>query len=220
MGLSQELRQQHAALWERMVTHPFVQELGSDTLPLEKFQRYFLQDYVFVRDFTSLLALGIARAPGFEAARRLASFLADALQGEEGLFRRSFQEWGLRPEQYSPPEATPTAQAYGDFLARTAFEGSFPVILTVLVVSEWTYLDWATRLAQGSKLPKTPVYRAWVDLHSNPGFQDFVGFLRATLDSLFLGPAERQAVERAFAQALRYECQFWEMAYRGEAWRV
>ena len=154
MSLTQELRQRHHDLWERMTTHPFVQELGADTLPLEKFQRYFLQDYLFLRDFTGLLALGVAKAPDMESARRLAQFLAEVLQGEEQLFRGSFREWALRPEQYARPEPAPVAASFGNLMTRVAYEGSFAEILTLLVVSEWGYLDWATRLAQAGRLQR------------------------------------------------------------------
>ena len=101
MSLYRELRSRNQALWEQVVTHPFVEEMGADTLPLEKFQRYFLQDYLFLRDFTRLLALGVAKAPDFSTSRRLARFLAGILDGEEGLFRRSFREWGLTETQYT-----------------------------------------------------------------------------------------------------------------------
>ena len=46
MTFTQELRHKHYDLWHRMVTHPFVMEMGDGTLPVEKFRVYFLQDYV------------------------------------------------------------------------------------------------------------------------------------------------------------------------------
>ena len=49
-----------------MVTHPFVEEMGDGTLPPEKFRRYFLQDYVFVKDLVPMIALGAAKAPSIE----------------------------------------------------------------------------------------------------------------------------------------------------------
>ena len=213
MSLTEELRERHHDLWERMVTHPFVQELGSDTLPLEKFQRYFLQDYFFLGDFRTLLALAVAKAPDMDTARRLAEFLAEVLQGEEQLFRRSFQEWGLRPEQYARPDPTPVTIAFGNLMARVAYEGSFAEILAVLVVSEQAYLDWATRLAQPGRLPKTPVYREWIEIHSSDGFRDFVGWLAESLDAAPLAEEQERRVGELFHTTLLYEVAFWEMGY-------
>ncbi len=216
MPLSQQLRERHRDLWERMVTHPFVREMGTGTLPQEKFQGYFLQDYVFLRDFVTLLALGVAKAPSMDVARRLATFMAGVLQGEESLFREAFRDWGLAPERYTHPEPGPTAKAMGDMMARIAYGGGFPEILSVLVVTEWTYLDWATRLSR-SGMPADPVQRRWVEIHCNADFRAFVQWLIAPLDSLALTDEQRGRVGRLFLATLRYEVAFWEAAYRGEA---
>ncbi|MBI4233118.1 MAG: thiaminase II [Chloroflexi bacterium] len=215
MGLSQELREKHQALWERMVTHPFVQELGQDTLPLERFQRYLLQDYVFLAALVKAVAMAVAKAPDMDTARTLAAFLHGLLQGEETLFRETFRQWGVSMREYLKAEPTPTTRAYSDFVLRVAHEGDFAALLTLLVVSEWTYLDWATRLVQAGKVPSTDAYRKWVEIHSTPGFRTFVEWLRGRLDSLAQGP--RPDLEEVFRTALHYEYRFWEAAYRGEA---
>ena len=83
MSLTEELQEAVKPLWEKMVTHPFVRELGDGTLPEEKFKLYFQQDHLFLRDWISLLCLGIARAPDFDAARKLSTFMSQVLGGEE-----------------------------------------------------------------------------------------------------------------------------------------
>ena len=216
MPLVAELRERQASLWERVVGHPFTNELGDGTLPLEKFQRYFLQDYVFFRAFVTLISLGIAKAPSYAAARPLAGFLHEILQGEEGLFRGAFQEWGWQPSDYEEAEPTPAARALGDLMVRTSYEGTFAEVLTVLVVTELTYLEWATR--QAGKKPGAQVYEDWIVIHSAPDFRTFVEGLVGELDSLSLSETERARVERLFEVTLRYELAFFEMGYRGEAW--
>ena len=46
MTFTEALRHTHHDLWQRMITHPFVLELGEGTLPVDTFRAYFLQDYV------------------------------------------------------------------------------------------------------------------------------------------------------------------------------
>ena len=77
--LTQELRHTNRDLWQRMVTHPFVIEMGDGALAVEKFRAYFLQDYVFVRDLVTLSAMGLAMAPDMLAACRLNLFLSGIL---------------------------------------------------------------------------------------------------------------------------------------------
>jgi thiaminase/transcriptional activator TenA len=215
MSVYHELRGLNQALWEQVVTHPFVEEMGADTLPLKKFQRYFVQDYVFVRDFTRLLALAVAKAPDFPTARRLAAFLAGVLDGEEGLFQRSFRKWGLRESQYADTQPATATRAMGDLLTRVAYEGSFAEILTVLVVTEGTYLDWASRLVEAGRVG-SGVAREWVGIHSNADFRDFVEWLFETLEEMPMTDAERSSVEDLFGVTLSYELAFFEMGYRDE----
>lgn len=216
MGVFQELRERHRELWERTVTHPFVLELGTDTLALATFQRYFLQDYAFLRDLVRLVGLAIAGAPDLDSARRLTAFLHGVLEGEESLFRDTFRAWGMGPETYldTPPE--PVTRAFGDALVRATHEGGYPAAIAALAVTEGVYLDWATRLVMAGTVPRTPVYRAWVEIHSNEEFAEFVGWLHRTLDGVTLDPASRQSVEDTFLACLRYELAFWDAAYDGE----
>jgi thiaminase/transcriptional activator TenA len=200
-----------------MVTHPFVQEMGDGTLPVSTFRRYFLQDYVFVNDLVTMTALGIAKAPDFGAANRLNQFLSGILQPENDLFARAFQALGASEHEYASANASPTTQAFGDFLVRVGLEGRFDDILTVLYVTEGTYLDWGTRLLQAGKQPEHPVYREWIELHGPQVLGELVGWLETSLNNADVGP-HRPRLERIFLTALRYEYRFWEAAYHGEAW--
>ena len=217
MPLTSDLRSKHRDLWERMVTHPFVTEMGDGTLPAEKFRRYFLQDYVFVNDLVSVTALGISKAPDLAAAGRLDAFLSGVLNPENDLFVRTFSEFGVEEAEYSSVAASPTTRAFGDFMVRTGYEGTFEEIVALLYVTEGTYLDWGTRLTESAARPENPIYREWIELHTPAVLGDLVAWLADWLDHADLSaPLER--VERVFQTALRYEYLFWEAAYNGEEW--
>ena len=124
MSLTKGLRRKHSDLWHRMVTHPFVTEMGDGTLPVDKFRTYFLQDYVFVRDLVSMTALGISKAPDFEGANVLNRFLTGILDPENDLFVRAFEEMGVSEQEYASAEASPTTRAFGDFLMRVAWRAT------------------------------------------------------------------------------------------------
>ena len=212
MSLIQSLRQQYHQLWERMVTHPFVYEMGEGTLPVAAFRRYFLQDYVFVNDLVAMTALGIAKAPDLTAANRLNQFLSGILNPENDLFVRAFQELGASQAEYASTSANPITQAFGDFLMRVGLEGTFEDVLMLLYVTEGTYLDWGTRLLEAGKQPDNPVYRQWIELHGPAVLGGLVGWIAEHLDRAAL--AHRQTrMEHIFVTALRYEYLFWEAAY-------
>jgi thiaminase/transcriptional activator TenA len=195
-----------------MVYHPFVVEMGDGTLPGEKFKHYFLQDYVFVADLVSMTAQGISKAPDFDAASRLHSFLTGILDPENDLFLRAFDVLGASEEEYSSASASPTTRAFGDFLVRTGLEGSFEDIITVLYVTEGTYLDWGTRLISEGKKPENPIYQEWIDIHGPAVLGSLVKWMGQYIDRADLS-ARRSKIDERFHTALRYECLFWDAAY-------
>src|SRR6202035_3930802 len=86
---------------------------------------------------------------------------------------------------------------------------SYAAALSVLVVAEWLYLDWASRAPQ--RLPVNFVHAEWITLHDNPGFRGFVDFLRAELDRI--GPAQEDLCRDFFQRAVALELSFFEAAY-------
>ena len=218
MGLSDDLRAGVGSVWEQVVTHPFVIQLGDNTLPRATFDVYFDQDYLFLKDWAVLLSLASAKAPDFDAARQIVGFLHLGLGGEEGMFQQAFKERGLSPQQVAALEYRPTTQHYSGYLRRTAYEGNFLDLATTLLAMEWPYLDWAQRLEAAGKRPDNSYYQTWIDIHTSQGIQDFVAWLRRTVDSATVSQDDRARMQGIFRDVLRYELLFWEMAWKGEEW--
>ena len=162
----------------------------------------------------------------------LVKFLA-ALGPENDLFQRAFAELGASEAEYSAASATPTTQAFGDFIMRTALQGSFIDVLTILYVTEGTYLDWATRLLEAGRRPDAPkIYSEWIDIHGPDVLGELVDWLAGFIDNAGIDTtsnhntgigntgigSSRSEIERIFRTTLRYEYRFWQAAYHGEEW--
>ena len=218
MGLSEELRAGVGSLWEQVVGHRFVNQLGDNTLPRSTFDIYFDQDFLFLKDWSVLLSLAAAKAPDFDAARHLVGFHHLGLGGEEGLFQQAFKERGLSPEQVAELEYRPTTLHYSGYLRKMAYEGSFVDLATTLLAMEWPYLAWAQRLAEAGKRPNNLYYQTWIDIHTSREMIEFVEWLRRTVDLAPVTPSQRIRMQAIFRDVLRYELRFWEMAYGAEQW--
>ena len=218
MALSDDLQAGVGPVWERVVTHPFVIELGDNTLPQETFDRYFDQDYLFLRDWAIMLSLATAKAPDFDAARQLVGFLHLGLGGEEGLFQQAFRERGLSREDVANLEYRPTTFHYSGYIRKIAYEGSFLDVIALLLAVEWPYIDWAQRLDTAGKRPANHFYQTWINLHTGQEMTGFVAWLRQTVDAAAVSEPHRARLQGIFKDVLRYEYMFWEMAYRAEEW--
>ena len=218
MALSDDLRAGVGPVWERVVAHPFVIELGDNTLPRETFDRYFDQDYLFLRDWAIMLSLATAKAPDFDAARQLVAFLHLGLGGEEGLFQQAFRERGLSRDEVANLEYRPTTFHYSGYIRKISYEGSFLDVIALLLAVEWPYMDWAQRLDAAGKRPANHYYQTWIDVHTSQGMTGFVAWLRQTVEAAPVSAPDRAKLQGIFKDVLRFEYMFWEMAYRAEEW--
>tara|TARA_B100001765_G_scaffold120554_1_gene75307 strand:+ start:1002 stop:1661 length:660 start_codon:yes stop_codon:yes gene_type:complete len=214
--LTSDLKAKYCGLWELMTYHRFVSQLGDGSLSPSIFKTYFLQDYVFVNDLVVLAAQALAKAPNLKAAAIFNDFLTGVLDPENDLFMRFFNQLGASEEDYSSVKASPTTQAFGDFLVRTSLEGTFDEIVLVLYVTEGTYLDWGARLTEEKVNPTNPVFREWIDLHGPEVLGDLVSWLENYINNDSSISPER--ADYLFHTALRYEFLFWESAYNDELW--
>lgn len=206
------LRKNAGPLWQAATEHPFIDEMGTGTLPLGKFRRYFVQDYIFVRDLVKVAALAVAKAPDMDRARRIGGFLTVLLGSEDALFLRSFHSLRISEPEWRNALPHPVTSAFGDFLVRTAYGGSFLDICTALLATEGAYLEWGTRLERAGARPRVKAYREWIAIHSEEALGPTVRFLEAVVDGA--APDEVSRLQTIFDQACRFEALFWDMAYR------
>ncbi len=96
---------------------------------------------MFVNDLVAMTAMGVSKAPDLAAAGLLNGFLTGILDPESDLFLRAFRQLGASLAEYSGARASPTTQAFRDFMVGTGLEGNFANIAAVLYVTEGTYLD-------------------------------------------------------------------------------
>jgi thiaminase len=113
------------------------------------------------------------------------------------------------------PDTQPTA-GFKAIMREAAQTRSYAATLSVLVVTEWLYLDWASRAPK--PLPDNFVHAEWILLHDNPGFCGFVDFLRAELDRA--GPAQADLCGDLFRRAFALELSFLEAAYADPTYTI
>ena len=222
MSVTADLKNDNSALWRAATEHRFIEELGDGSLPADSFRRYFLQDYVFVNDLVKMAGIAVSKAPDLQLARPIEEFLHAILGAEDALFLDAFKTLKIPEADYRNVEPLPTTAAFGNFLVRLAYEGSFREVCCAMYVTEGVYLDWGERLrksgtdpaAAGAELGR--FYQGWIALHTDEALGDIVRFLGGVVDGA--EPSELAELSRVFERALRYEIAFWNMSYGGEQW--
>ena len=203
------LRAASEPAWSNAVEHRFVKELFAGAVPDAVMARYLIQDHRFLDSFLTLLGAALASADTFEARVRFGRFIGMVSGEENTFFLRTFDALGVTEDRRAAdPDTQPTA-GFKAIMREAAETRSYAAALSVLVVAEWLYLDWASRAPK--PLPNNFVHAEWITLHDNPDFRGFVDFLRAELDRV--GPAQLDRCRDFFQRAVALELSFFEAAY-------
>lgn len=202
------LRDANLQTWTAAVEHRFVRELGAGQIADPVVSRYLVQDHRFLDAFVALLGATVSSADTVDARLAFGRYLGVVCGGEDDYFRRAFAALGVTDEdRASIPDAVPTA-AFIDLMREAAATRDYASALTVLLVAEWLYLDWAERCP--TQRPTWFVHAEWIDIHDRPALGPIVDLLRIELDRVGPGSGD---VTRLFERAVALELDFFDAAY-------
>ena len=133
MQLSEELRRLTDPVWQAQHDHPFVRGIGDGTLVEDRFSFWLRQDYLFLIEYSRVLATCAARASDLETMTRFARLALETLSNEMSLHRSYAAEFGVSAADLEQEPFAPTTRAYTDFLVRTAEREDFTEVLASLL---------------------------------------------------------------------------------------
>ncbi len=202
------LRSRSEPDWTAVVRHPFTEALFDGSMPNSRMRSYLVQDYQFVDQFLALLGAALARADSYPSRLAIAGSITVVTSEENTYFQRAFDELEVPEAERTDPERHEATAALGELMADMNTRGSYADILTVLVVAEWSYQQWAARAPE--RLPYNFLHSEWITLHNNADFNKWVRWLCAELDRVGATLDEREQARclRLFQLATRYELDF------------
>jgi thiaminase/transcriptional activator TenA len=208
------LQRETDPIFTKILNHPFVLGIGDGKLPEDKFCFYIKQDYLFLIEYSRVLALASAKAQELHIMGKFAELLHSTLNVEMDLHRQYAIKFGISAAELQGAEIAPTAQAYTDHLLQTAFSGSLGEIIAAITPCGWGYYKIATHLS-GRGMPTHPLYREWIKMYASQEFGALASWLCDLLDqrALAAGDEERKRMANKFISSTKYEYLFWEMAY-------
>lgn len=218
MSLSGELRRSAADVWDKIFGHPFVVELYTGTLPLEKFKFYVAQDYNFLVAMYRCFSLMAAKAD-YELARKALEVAHLEATTEMANYEKLLGELGLSLEEVLRAEPAPTNVAYTSFLNSVCALGTAEECLVAVLPCFWTYAEIAERHKDKLSGNRERLYVDWARVYLSEEYLRLVDELKALLDKR-AGAVDPERAKVLFRTASRYEYMFWDMAYKMEEWPV
>jgi thiaminase/transcriptional activator TenA len=213
-SFSAQLRGEAQGIWSAIDRHPFLRELHAGTLPIESFRYFILQDYHYLGYLARTVAIAISKAPDSPTLQLLAKRLERPVErlGHKGRFEKLEMDLA----EVEKAQLAPTNLAYVNHMLVSASQGSIGDAAASLLPCAWTYNELG-RVVHGTE---HPVYKEWANFYDGAPLQESVDTWRGFIDkqSAGGGPADRERMRRIFLTSMRYEFQFWDMAYKLERW--
>jgi thiaminase (transcriptional activator TenA) len=215
---SKEAWQRTATLRRSIDELPFNIELAAGRLSRERFQRYIVQDALYLAQYSRILAISGARGPDGATLQAFGSCALEAVAVEQALHERYLSEFGVDPTQLGNAEPSPDCLGYTSFLLATAYHDPWEVLVAAVLPCFWIYWDVGTRIARDAA-PDNP-YRAWIDTYADEAFGEAVRKVIGITDHAAAAttPLIRARMMTAFVRSTQYEWLFWDGAYQRRGW--
>ena len=219
---STDLLEATRGIRQRILTHPFVCGIGDGTLPLDPFTYYIRQDYVYLVEYSRVLALGVAGARDLEIMELFAELVHATLHSEMELHRGYSARFGISREELESTPASPTTHAYTRHLLSVAYGGTTAELMAALLPCQWGYWEIGRELAAHGLPLSQPLYAEWIEMYCGSGYKELAERLRATFDRVAsrVSADEHAHLHDIFVTSSRYEFAFWDAAWRQEEWPV
>ena len=198
MGFADDVEKVAEPVRRAILKHPFVTGIGDGTLDVERFKFYVRQDYVYLIDYSRVLALASARAPDLETMGWFARLLDATMNTEMELHRSYCSRFGISRDELEETIAAPTTLAYTSFLLNVAYQGSFAELAASFLPCQWGYWEIGDHLARKGKPDGAPLYREWIEMYISPEYRSRAEWARDLADRVAAeaGPAELARMER------------------------
>ncbi|MQG33377.1 MAG: thiaminase II [SAR202 cluster bacterium] len=215
MGFIADIEERTRPMRDAILAHPFVTGVGDGTLDVERFKRYVTQDYVYLIEYSRVLALASAKAPALEDMSWFAGLLDETLNQEMALHRSYCQEFGITTQELEATEPEPATLAYTNFLLKTAYQGSFGELAASLLPCQWGYWEIGDHLLKQGLPKNAPLYAQWIEMYTSEEFAGLAHHIRDMTDRIGedASPTELAAMAQAYTNSIRFEHSFWDMSY-------
>ena len=117
-SFSDQLRAEAEPIWREIFAHPFLKSIKDGTLPLETFQYYLGQDYLYLEGFARCVAIALAKAPNANVLEEMAKRVMTPI--ERPLHHKLLEAAGLTLDDAKSAVPSPTNAGYVNHMLAVA----------------------------------------------------------------------------------------------------
>ena len=210
----EQLKQRCATEWKAYCEHEFVRQLGAGTLPMESFQHYLKQDYLFLVHFGRAWGLAVYKSRDILELRQALDSLKAIIDIELDLHIDYCGQWGISEAELMALDESRATLAYTRYVLEAGHRGDVldlhvalaPCIAGYAEIGNWLVEQPFTR-QDGNP------YASWMAMYTSEAFQQAAQAEREWIDAQLadVSPRRFDQLTRTFSEATRLEADFWRM---------
>jgi thiaminase/transcriptional activator TenA len=216
MKFTLQLWETTRGIYEKIIHHPFNQELMKGTLDMDRFIFYVRQDSLYLIDYCRVLSMIASKLDKTERIFQFLKFAEDCIMVEKAMHEKFLSEY----KEKARNQKSPACFSYTNFLLATAAFKSIEEAAASILPCFWIYRE-AGNYIFNNTVADNP-YQEWIDTYSAEEFRKATDTAIEATDELAEGANSmiRLKMTEAFELSARLEYIFWDSAYKKEKWIV
>lgn len=206
---SKELWEGSKPVYERILEHPFIEELKLGTLSKQTFGYYLQQDALYLIDFAKALSNIAARMNEVSEIIDFLKYAMGAIIGERELHENYLKYYRIEPTN----EKNEACFAYTHYLLSTSVMEPIEVAVAAILPCFWVYGEVGLHIYKHSR--QNNPFEKWINNYAGEEFSLAVEQALQTAEKMYLSASikTQQAMKKAAYQSVLLEWKFWDNAY-------
>lgn len=213
---SKELYLSTKEIWDSYYEHPFVKEIGENSLEKERFKFYIIQDYLYLLEYAKLFALGVIKSKNESDMKKFAKLTDGILNSEMGIHRVYMKKLGITEEDISKIKPTLDNISYTSYMLSVSHCGDIKEIAVAALSCMWSYKMIGDKLKElyGAE---QDFYGDWIKTYSSSTYEELTNWNIELVEKYCanISEEEKEHLKTIFINCSIYEYKFWDMSYKG-----
>lgn len=203
-------------IWKSYLNHPFVNEIGEGTLPKEKFKRYLIQDYLYLKEFSKVFAMGIVKSETIKEMKFFNRTAKGSMEDEAAIHIDYMKKLGIPPVEAEKCSLEMVSSSYTSYMQAVALTGGVKEIVMATLPCNWSYNYIGHYLYETYKDNlEGNYYKDWIEMYADNEFDEVLKEWLEYTNHICknLSEEEIKKLTEIFIKSSLYELDFWNMAY-------
>ncbi|ANV98664.1 thiaminase II [Helicobacter enhydrae] len=212
--LFERLLNDNAEIWEDYIHHPFVKQLGNQSLKQENFLFYIKQDYLYLIQYAKCAARLAINARNIQEMQFAFYIAQSIIEGETTVHKSILTSHKLDLRTLGTQDESLTNIAYSRYLLSIGESGDFLDLLIALSSCAIGYAVVGRELFSSLQNLDGHIYKDWILSYASEDFQNFAREYEDLVNAFTpeVTPERFQRLSEIFGIATKLEKAFWQHA--------